>query len=110
MISSTKVHDVEIGIEVMMMRCLMMRRRMMHRRWKLQRWKNGNGFSNPERIERRKHVRKGKIVVDLDSFVALATPKEAAVVEHVFGEGIEGPEVALTGIAGLARYFDETIV
>lgn len=49
-------------------------------------------------------------MVDLDALVALATPKKAAVVEHVFGEGVEGPEVALAGIAGLARYFDETIV
>lgn len=49
-------------------------------------------------------------MVDLYSLVALATPEKAAVVEHVFGERVEGPEVALAGVAGLARYFDEAVV
>lgn len=52
----------------------------------------------------------GEIVVELHAFVALATAEEAAVVEHVFGEGVEGPEVTFAWVTRLARYFDEAIV
>lgn len=109
MIASTEIHDVEVRVKVLMMRRVVVR--MMHRWRELQRRRqDGNGFSNPERIEWRKHVGEGKVVVDLYSLVALATPEKAAVVEHVFGERVERPEVALAGIAWLARYFDEAIV
>ena len=37
-------------------------------------------------------------------------PEEASVVEHVLGEGVQGPVVALAGIPGLPRYFDEAVV
>lgn len=108
MIASTEIHDVEVRVKVLMMRRWVVR--MMHRWRELQRRQDGNGFSYPERIEWRKHVGKGKVVVDLYSLVALATPEKAAVVEHVFGERVERPEVALAGVAGLARYFDEAVV
>lgn len=61
-------------------------------------------------MKRRKDARKSQVVVELDALVAFPSAKEAAIIEHIFGEWIERPEVALAWIAGLTRYFDETIV
>lgn len=110
MIASTEIHDVEVRIEVLMMRRRMMNRRVVHRWRKLQVGKNRNWLSYPKRIKRRKHIVEGQIVVDLDAFVAFSTSQKASVVEHVFGEWVERPEVAFARIPGLARYFDEAIV
>ena len=49
-------------------------------------------------------------VVGRRPLVALPPAQEAPVVEHVLGEGIEGPVVALARVAGLARYLDEAVV
>lgn len=49
-------------------------------------------------------------MIETRSFVAFASAKEAAVVEHVLGQGIECPEIAFTGIAGLTGNLDEAIV
>jgi ribosomal protein L18E len=56
------------------------------------------------------HVGEGQVVVQLDALVALSPSQERAVVEHVFGERVERPEVALSRIAWLARYLDEAVV
>lgn len=109
MACSAEVHKIKIGVKILMVRGGVMRRRVMHG-WKLQRRKHRNWFPNPERIERREHVGKRQVVVDLDSLVALPTPQEAAVVEHVFSQRVQRPEVALAGVSRLARYFYETIV
>lgn len=83
----------------------------MHRRWKLQRMrKYRNWFSDPKWMERRKDIWKCKIMVELNSFVAFSTTQKTAIVEHIFGEWIEGPKVALSWIARLTRYFDKTII
>lgn len=81
---AAKVHKIKIGIEVLVVR-RMMCRRVMHRLLKLKWRKNGNGLSNPEGIERCKHVGKGNIVMDLNAFVALPSTKERAIVKHIFG-------------------------
>lgn len=44
------------------------------------------------------------------AFKALAAPQEAAVVEHVLRGRIEGPVVALTGVARLAGDLDEAVI
>jgi len=44
------------------------------------------------------------------ALVALATAQEAAVVEHVLGVGVEGPVVALAGVARLPGDLDEAVV
>lgn len=93
----------------------MVRRRMMCRRvvhgWReLNRRQHRNWFSNPKRVEGREHVREGEVVVQLDALVAFAAPQEAAVIKHVFGQGIKRPEIALAWVAGLARYFYEAVV
>lgn len=88
----------------------MMCRRVVHGWRELKRRQNRNWFSNPKRVEGRKHVREGNVVVQLDALVALATPQEASVIEHVFSEGIQRPEIALSRISGLARYLDEAVV
>jgi hypothetical protein len=56
------------------------------------------------------HVGEGQVVVQLDALVALSSSQERAVVEHVFGERVERPEVALSRVAWLARYLDEAVV
>ena len=40
----------------------------------------------------------------------LPPPQEGAVVKHVLGVGVEGPEVALAGVAGLPGHLDEAVV
>ena len=54
---------------------------------------------------------------DLDSIMSegisnlpLSPPQKAPVVEHVLCEGIQRPIVALAGVPGLPRYFDEAVV
>ena len=55
--------------------------------------------------------------LDLDSIwsdgmvnLPLSPPQEAPVIEHVLCEGIQRPVVALAGVPGLPRYFDEAVV
>lgn len=42
--------------------------------------------------------------------VSLATPQEAAVIEHVFGKGIQRPVISLSRIARFPWNFNEAIV
>ena len=42
--------------------------------------------------------------------VSLPPPQEAAVVEHVLSHWIQGPVIALSGVAGLAGNLDEAVV
>lgn len=44
------------------------------------------------------------------TFIALAAPQEAAIVEHILGLRVQTPVAALAWIARLARQLDETIV
>ena len=47
---------------------------------------------------------------ELGTLVALPAAQEGTVVEHVLRHGVQGPEVALPGVAGLPRDLDEAIV
>ena len=61
-------------------------------------------------MKRRKYVGERKICVNLNSLVAFSASEKAAVVEHIFGERIERPEVSFARVARLSRYFDEAII
>jgi len=52
----------------------------------------------------------GQMLFQLGSLIALSSSKEAAILEHVLRCRIECPIVALTGIAGLSRNLDKTVI
>lgn len=65
----------------------------------------GSGRSG--RGERVVQVVSGRWVMALE---ALPAPKEAAVVEHVLGGGVQAPVVALAGVSWLAGDLDEAVI
>ena len=46
----------------------------------------------------------------LAPFESLPPPQEGAIVKHVLGVGVQGPEVALARVARFASHLDETVV
>ena len=46
----------------------------------------------------------------LTPFESLPPPQERAIVKHVLGVGVQGPEVALARVARFASHLDETVV
>ena len=46
----------------------------------------------------------------LGTLVSFPSPQEGSIVKHVFRQGVECPEVALAGVAGLPGDLDEAVV
>lgn len=64
----------------------------------------------PERRQGAKHRRKREALHGRRSLVALPSAQEAAVIEHVLGQRIQCPEIALARIARLAWYLYKAVV
>ena len=46
----------------------------------------------------------------LRPLVPLPPPQEGAIVKHVLGQGVQGPEVPLPGVTRLPRHLDEAVI
>lgn len=70
----------------------------------------GHWLTDPERGQGAKDRRKGEALHCGSSLIALPAPQEAAVVEHVLGQRIQRPEIALARISRLTGHLDEAVV
>lgn len=50
------------------------------------------------------------MMVHVVPLVALPTAQKRAVVKHILGHGVQGPEISFSRIARLSRNFDEAVV
>ena len=46
----------------------------------------------------------------LRPLVSLPPPQEGAIVKHVLGQGVQGPEVPLAGVTRLPRHLDKAVI